>query len=573
MLNIQNRYIDYLSKVKDEVLQTNLSSEVYEKLKLEKTIELIKEIELIVPVIGAFSAGKSSLLNSFLGDKKLLEKITPETALATELRYSKREYIEAVKSDDIIETFAIDELSNIKERASEFKYLKMYLNNDNLQKIEPLVLVDMPGFESPLNLHNQAIMEYINKGVHYIILSSVEDGNITKSMTRQIENILEYKRDFSFFLSKTNLKPKNEIEEIKEHVQEQLEEYFDKEDEIGLVDDNGGESLKKVLFQIDPKKLFENLFLENLKDGFYDIKASLNTNISALNKSTEENQEAILKLQKALRDTQRKRDQLIEEAKNKYSDTNINRIVEAVGRDLSDNIDEIVSAGINGGETALSNVISEITKSSLISNVKGSMTEISNNIIEDFSHGLTEINSTMSDFTLSKNWLDGITNTTKKLFESASSGLDKLIKDREGQADNNDKLYKIITTILSVTTTVVTPIVELIIIFLPELLSVFFASFQERKQREQIQHAIITTVVPSLKRKLRTKLPDIFNTQIDEMIINIAKQFEGAIEEKKVLIENTQKEIDEKSIDIEKAILDYENASANITLLANKTLY
>ncbi|MCK5855450.1 MAG: dynamin family protein [Sulfurovaceae bacterium] len=573
MLKIQNKYIDYISKVDAEIAKTNLTDLTAKKFQLKNSIEVIEKTELIVPVIGAFSAGKSSLLNSFLGDRKLPEKITPETALATELRYSEHECIQAVKSDDSAETFSIDDINNIKQRACEFKYLRMYLNNDSLKKIQPLILVDMPGFESPLDLHNQAIMEYINRGVHYVVLTSVEDGSITKSMTRQLENIQEYRRDFSFFLSKTNLKPSDEVEAIKKKVQEQLEDYFDKTDEIGLVDDNGGGSLERILSQIDPEKLFENIFKENLKDNFFSIKEAINTNISALSKSKDQNSNAIQQLQKSLSETTRKKDNLIEEAKAKYSDRSVNRIVEAVGRDLSDSIDELVSAGINGGSSALSNAISEITKSSLITNVQSSMSSISSDIVDDFSTELAGLNSTMSDFTLSENWLENITSTTKKMFDSASNGLNDLLKNRKDKSTGKDATYKAITTVLAVTTSVLTPLLELVVVFLPDILSAIFGSMQEKKQKAQIQQTILTNTIPSLKRELRTKLPEIFDGQIHEIIQSIANRFEGIIKEKQYSIEASQKEIDDKNIDLEKTVEAYKNANDNITTLANNTLY
>nr|WP_232259322.1 hypothetical protein [Helicobacter pylori] len=48
----------------------------------------------------------------------------------------------------------------------------------------PLVFVDMPGFDSPISSHTHAILEYLERGVHFVILVSVEEGNLTKRMVR-----------------------------------------------------------------------------------------------------------------------------------------------------------------------------------------------------------------------------------------------------------------------------------------------------------------------------------------------------------------------------------------------------
>lgn len=264
---------------------------------------------------------------------------------------------------------------------------------------------------------------------------------------------------------------------------------------------------------------------------------------------------------------------MIEEAKNKYSSARINSIVESVGRDLSDSIDEIVSAGMSGGSDALSNIISEITRSSLISNIKTSMGEIRDDIIDDFSIGLSDLNSTMSDLTLSDSWITDVSEAMKKMFDGASSGLNDIIKERQGDPQSSDTVYKAITTVLAVTTTVLNPVLELIIVFLPNIISSFFDSMQEDKKRAQIKQAVLTNAIPALKRELRKNLPEIFNAQVNKLILSIGEQFESVIKEKQASIENAQREIGEKNSDIDKTIQIYKGAAETITAMANDVLY
>jgi len=572
MLKNQQKYTNYLTQLEEELTQISIDSEVKRNFNLQQRKDAIEKVELLVPIIGAFSAGKSSLINSFLGKNYLPVKLTPETALATELRYSKEEYIEAIKADNSIQKFEIDEIGEITKISHEFKFLRMFIDNQKLKKIEPLILVDMPGFESPLDLHNQAIMEYINRGVHYIVLTSVEDGTITRSMVRQLTDIQEYGRDFSFFLSKTNLRAKSESEDIAQNVQEQIEEYFDIDKDIVLIDDNGGESLQKILLSIDPEQLFENLFIDELKDNYYAITEVINTTISALGKSKDKNRDVISELKESVEKLKQERDRLIREANERYSNSSVNKIVESVGRELSNSLDELVTSAITGGQEGMSHLISEITRTVLISKLKDSMNDISNDVVNSFSTNLSSLNSSMSEFTLTDNWLEKITDTTKNMLSSGRESLDNIINDRK-KSDNNDKMYKIITTVLATTTTVLAPIIELVIIFLPELLGGLFESCKKKKQEEQIRNTILTQVIPSLKRELRSKLPEIFNQQVQEMIKSISQQFESVIEEKTQIIEATQKKIDEKIINIEETIKAYTNVNKNITELANQTLY
>ncbi|GAA7477706.1 hypothetical protein MMM102_10550 [Helicobacter pylori] len=66
------------------------------------------------------------------------------------------------------------------------------MNNEALKTALPLVFVDMPGFDSPISSHTHAILEYLERGVHFVILTSVEEGNLTKRMVRELKNLLEF---------------------------------------------------------------------------------------------------------------------------------------------------------------------------------------------------------------------------------------------------------------------------------------------------------------------------------------------------------------------------------------------
>ncbi|GAA7130752.1 hypothetical protein HpBGD38_11210 [Helicobacter pylori] len=54
------------------------------------------------------------------------------------------------------------------------------------------MFVDMPGFDSPISSHTHAILEYLERGAHFVILTSVEEGNLTKRMVRELKNLLEF---------------------------------------------------------------------------------------------------------------------------------------------------------------------------------------------------------------------------------------------------------------------------------------------------------------------------------------------------------------------------------------------
>ncbi|KXS54366.1 MAG: hypothetical protein AWU57_1262 [Marinobacter sp. T13-3] len=78
----------------------------------------LKPEELLIPVVGAFSAGKSTLINRTLGIDYLPVGMPPETAIPTELRYAEHERVEAVYESGEVEEYSLDEMDKLTAMAS-----------------------------------------------------------------------------------------------------------------------------------------------------------------------------------------------------------------------------------------------------------------------------------------------------------------------------------------------------------------------------------------------------------------------------------------------------------------------
>lgn len=117
-------------------------------------------------------------------------------------------------------------MSSVKSRASEFTHLQLFLDNPQLREFSSLVLVDMPGFGSSLTNHNKAIAYYLPRGAHFIVVTSVEDGNITQSMMRQIDDLQTYECGFTFVLNKINLRSDEQVDDVAAIIEEQIRFSF-----------------------------------------------------------------------------------------------------------------------------------------------------------------------------------------------------------------------------------------------------------------------------------------------------------------------------------------------------------
>ena len=566
MIQTQKKYSDYLQEVKNILKDTNV-----EISKINFYEEKINNTELIVPVVGGFSAGKSTLINQFLGENILSTALTPETALATELRYSENSYIKAIKKDDTFDKYEISEIDIIKEKAKNYKYIKLYLNNQKLQEIEPLILVDMPGFDAPIEHHNQAILNYLNRGIYFIILTSIEDGNITKSVLREITNIMEFGKDFSFCLSKTNLRTENDIKAVQNIIEDQLKDYFDFNKEIILTDNSSGLELEKILNKIDIEELFKKVFLYDLRFNHIENESSINIILSTLKVSREEVLKTITELENSIKNILNKKEQMIEEAEEKYSNTNIDGIINKITNELNLQKEVLISYAI-ANPNNISQEINEIVKNILIPEIRKRIKDVSNRIVDDFSIELKNLENNLDNSNFDNNWIEKISYSTKNILEKAQNGLSTIVDERRSK-ETDDKLYKAITTILGVTTSFVAPIIEIIIIFLPEIVRFISGKAKEKQQKEKISEQISISIIPEIKRKLRETIPQIFNDYLKNTIETISQEFETQLEQKRQEIIVTQQDKEDNIKDIEQEILKLENIKKELQFLATKNLY
>lgn len=564
MLPVQAKYVKFLQSLKDELQK--LSALDIESFGIDNAIANITSTELLIPVIGGFSAGKSSLLNSFLQEDILSVAVTPETALATELHYSTQEYVEAITPSGQSVRFEKSQMEQLKNKASEFSYAKLYLNKQCLKDIEPLVLVDMPGFESPLASHNKAIFEYIRRGVYFVILQSVEHGNITASVRREIDNLLTFERKFSFFLSKSNLKPQSELDEIKSFVQEQLSDYFDYEGQVECIGKDGGTNLAKIISTLNPNAIVEDLYLTGLKDRFSQIKQTINTHITALSQDKEQNAKDIQDLKNGLQKLEQERDSLIAQVQERYGDTNINKIINGVNNALNRGLNEIAQSYMSGGDSALDSTINSIVKTTLSQEVKTSMEHIGEDVIHAFGKQLEDSLSIMQRLSLSDticNVIDvkKIGSTATTLFTNATESMAKY----GGIVGAIGRIGVFIAPIIN-------PLLTAIVSLLPTLVQLLFGD-TEQKKLESVKNALLTQVFPQILAELRAKLPPELQEQTTKLIESISQEFEEQIAQKLQAIESAQGELESKKQEIEQMIATYKETLDSITALANTALY
>lgn len=186
-----------------------------------------------VPIVGDFSAGKSSLVNCLMrdrGDKDetlLPVDITPETAIAYEIYaagalqqegYPQEEMVVFYREDKEISKGNLGLLRTFQSQPGDIA--KVYVKSPTIAGLQRrgIVLVDMPGIDSGVQEHNDAILHYIDKGTAFVLLMDVGQGALRTSTLAFLKELNQYNLRPAILISKMEKKPATELNEIKEYV-------------------------------------------------------------------------------------------------------------------------------------------------------------------------------------------------------------------------------------------------------------------------------------------------------------------------------------------------------------------
>ncbi|WP_170999494.1 dynamin family protein [Campylobacter sp. MIT 12-5580] len=537
MLNTQQKYLDFISFIKDKT--KNIVA--VDQGKQDELIKAIENKRLIVPVVGGFSAGKSSLINQFLGKDILSTSITPETAMATELIYADESYYEAVRSDGTSARFELDETEKIKEQAANFEFLRLFLKEEKLKQIEPLILVDMPGFEAPLKDHNKAILNYLSKGVYFIVLTSIEDGTISKSMLREIDNIMTIGKDFTFCLSKTNLRSSEQVKEVQTAMQEQLLEQFEYQKELVLTAKDSAKEFQNILTSINPEELFEKLYKDELKNHYFETESSINTQISTLKSSKADIAKILESLAEGVHELKKAKEKALANAEDRYAGKNLEDIVNAVASALMSQKTSLVSL-MQNNQAGFNEEVNSIIKNVALDQISAKLKDFNEEIAQYFKQSLDKVSANLSHTELGTEFIDILEGTVSAV---KSTGLDSML------LTTKDPYTKIVYTILQI----LDPLLKLL---------------KQQRLHERLEAKFINEIIPSVKTKLRSTLPAVFNEHISKATEAIGSKFEEQIKAKENEVAKSAKEQELKVDDIQKELDMLSEAKKQIANYANE---
>lgn len=172
---------------------------------------------LILPLVGEFSSGKTTLINSLTDSKKLETATKPTTATIYEVHFGCDScHAKVVTEEGLIQE--VDDIANLKN--DDLANAKVVTVFDTSNRVpSTTILVDTPGLSSPDPQHRQTLVNFLPKADGIMLVTDINQ-QITRSLTDFIETMKLSKRPIFLILTKSDTKSSVDIESAKKYISE-----------------------------------------------------------------------------------------------------------------------------------------------------------------------------------------------------------------------------------------------------------------------------------------------------------------------------------------------------------------
>ena len=523
----------------EEILNQNEVEFDILRPRFTSQIEAIENFSAKVLIVGGFSAGKSALLNSLLGNEEILqENISPETAIATELIYDTEEKIIRVKENG---EEVLSNLSEIKSLSVEgYKKHVYHLNRKSLKDLNDLVLVDMPGFDSGIEAHNKALMQYIEYAAAYIFVIDLEKGTIGSSSLEFLDEIKNYSESVAFVLTKRDKLSKSDALSVQQEIETILENMLGAKPLVLITssrESDCGERFEEFLKNFSADELLLQKLGEKTINLLRQATSSMSMQLSSLEFNSHD-------LDITIQNQESQRDSVINSMKREKKKLHDNlqsevpkKILKDVENALKNQISGLVYSAKQGTE-AFNSTINNIVRPVLLQSTQQNIETTFDNYI-----------GSVVDFSQNNNQIDA---------EQAAGKIRDTFVVLKNIAESGKKfkgIYKTFATGLAVTTSVVAPWLELLIIFLPDIVSLL-NDFIGQSKDEKLKNIIEQEIIPQICNRL---LPDIRQALLkveEEHLAEIEEEFQVTIDNEIAVLQQLKAEKQERSLNIEQKKID-----------------
>ena len=482
---------------------------LYEKYQLDsnKFQELTKNsqnFKVRIPLIGAFSAGKSSLINALLAQKLLAVEIDPASNLATEISFAETDQILGFKDNQFVKELSFEQLkSQDFDDLGANGHVEVKLNNPLLQSLPHLCLADLPGLDSKSEAHSQAIHHYLGRSLAYCIMVSSEEGTLKESIKNFLAELALHQAPVLVIISKSDKRSAEDIEAIKQQVKQQVQAILPPDNYLNVVAASRKKFDTVIAALQELEQRSEQRFKETVVKQSIDTIATLQQHIEVLNNQDNLDLESLklkqTEMQEEMQHFQQKLKQEHQQINTRFNDV-LSQITQHIRSRLTGETDSFANSVLHQG----SDIQQQITYSVRIGMTEG-MERYFKPLVEKYLHRI----------------------------ESELPEQLKINQNFNFEASDNDGLN---TTILTGAATLLPivlrsfPYAAVIVPIITTILGKFISDSQKEQQRaeqrEQARSYVQATLIPQVMAQVELNLRQILTAQLQQVEQNVQQQID-----------------------------------------------
>lgn len=298
--------------------------------RLEKRLS-IQNAPILLPLVGEFSSGKTTLINS-LTDSKALETATkPTTATIFEIHFGAPDNsAEILKNDGSVEK--VTDIASLKnDKLTDTKVITVFDKSTSVPATT--ILVDTPGISSPDPRHQQTLVDFLPQADALLLVVDINQ-QLTKSLSNFLKTASLSGTELNAVLTKSDTKSPSEIEAAKKYFLENCDLPIRK---LAAVSAAKGELTELYDMLSDIEKRKSEVLKKSTENRLKVITEQILSSIDVMLKASQDDS----KLEEGIREQQLKLSKIRSQIDNLVK--NIQGEIEDITRETARNFEDQVS--------------------------------------------------------------------------------------------------------------------------------------------------------------------------------------------------------------------------------------
>ncbi len=196
-------------------------------------IEILSQVEIlnfiwsystVLPIIGAFNAGKSSVLNALLGQNLLPTGIIPQVCPPVELMYGDNSL--SLIRGEVKQSVDLSVLRDKSISLDGVTRIELRYKNALLNSIQNIKIVDLPGYGSGIEKHDRWIRNYLLNCNSYLLVVAADEPTLKHSFIQMLQSFPSNSKQVFVLLTKCDKIPQDEVQQCKKFISDTIKKFL-----------------------------------------------------------------------------------------------------------------------------------------------------------------------------------------------------------------------------------------------------------------------------------------------------------------------------------------------------------